>query len=310
MKLQMLCEDRNVPLPTRPLGSTGQQVTIFGLGGQGSLETQGGEKNCINIIQIAYELGVNYFDTAPIYGPSEDYYGKAIKNFRKNIFLATKTDDRTRDGSLSLLETSLKRLKTDYIDLWQIHHLDRMSEIDQVSAKNGALQALIEMKEEGVVKNIGITGHERPSILQEMMKRHDFDAVLCPVNAADIHMKKPFIKTVLPDAQRRGVGIIGMKVFAQGHIFDEKGLTTTWAPLSYAISQPVSTVIVGCDSPEQLRANVAVAKSFTQLGKEKLREIESMTKGYERRACFFRSEYGGYPSQKKLGKPKHIIPKV
>ena len=109
---------------------------------------------------LPFKLGVNYFDTSPVYGPSEEYYGKALGNARKKIFLATKTHDRTRDGSLKLLEKSLKRLKTDYVDLWQIHHLDSLDDVKKVTADDGALQALLEMQEEGVVKHLGFTGHE------------------------------------------------------------------------------------------------------------------------------------------------------
>jgi aryl-alcohol dehydrogenase-like predicted oxidoreductase len=294
---------QKIKMPTRKLGKTGHNVSIFSLGGQGSLELQGGEKNCINIIKRAYELGVNYFDTSPIYGPSEDYYGKALKGIRNKIFLATKTDKRDRDGSLKEIEKSLKRLKTDYIDLWQIHHLDKMNEVNEVTKKDGALQALIEMKEQGVVKNIGITGHEDTNILLEVMKRYDFDTVLCPVNACDVNMKKSFIKTVVKEANNKNMGIIGMKVFSQGYIFHPKGITNTWEALNYALSQLINTVIVGCDTVEQLEENVSIAKSFQPLDKKILNDITSKTEKYKRRASFFRSEYGGYKSRDKLSEP-------
>ena len=293
---------KEVELQTRPLGKTNFNVPILSLGGQGSLEHQGNEKNCINIIQRAYELGVRLFDTASIYGPSEDYYGKALKGFRKKIFLNTKTDNRTRDGSLKLIEKSLKRLKTDYVDLWQIHHLDKIEEVDEVSKENGALQALIEMKEQKVVRHIGFTGHENPKILIEMSKRHNFDTVLMPINAADIHVKPSFIEEMLPVANKQKLGIIGMKVFAQGYIFDNspKGITTVWEPIHYALSCNISTIIVGCDSVAQLEENVMVAKMFSKLSQEKMKEIEEKTKHYVKRAAFFRSKFGGYNSKKKL----------
>ncbi len=153
-------------MPKRKLGKTGYDVGVFSLGGQGSLETQKGN---IDIIIRAYELGVNYFDTSPIYGPSEDLYGKALAGFRNKIFLATKTEKRDRDGALKDIEKSLKRLKTDYIDLWQIHHLENHDEINKICGKNGALKALLEMKEQGVVKFLGITGHEDPKPLLEIL---------------------------------------------------------------------------------------------------------------------------------------------
>lgn len=308
--LEYLLEGAKSDIPKRPLGKTGHQVSIFSLGGQGSLETQGGKDNCIEIIQTAFELGINYMDTSPIYGPSEDYYGEAIQDFRKKIFLASKTDIRTYDGSMKLLERSLKRLKTDYLDLWQLHHVDAMKEINQITGEDGALKALIEMKEQGVVKNIGFTGHERPKILMKLMDRHDFDTVLCPVNAADLHMNPPFLETVVPAANKKKMGVIGMKVFSQGFIFNKNGLTTAWAPLTYALSQPVSTLIVGCDSVEQLRENVAIAKAFKKLSPKELKEIVAKTKKYKRRASFFRSVYGGYDSREELSDPIQIIPAV
>ncbi len=294
---------QKIKMPTRKLGKTGYDVGVFSLGGQGSLETQGGEKECINIIERAYELGVNYFDTSPVYGPSEDYYGKALKGIRNKIFLATKTDKRDKDSSLKEIDKSLKRLKTDYIDLWQIHHLSKIGEINQVTKKDGALQALIEMKEQGVVKNIGFTGHENPDILLEMMKRYDFDTILCPTNACDLNMKKSFIKTVVKEANKKKMGVIGMKIFSQGYIFHPEGITNTWEALIYALSQPISTIIVGCDSVEQLEGNISIAKSFYQLDKETLDSISNKTKKYKRRANFFRSEYGGYNSKEKLSEP-------
>lgn len=294
-------------IPHRKLGKTGYDVSIFSLGGQGSLETQGSEKNSIKIIQKAYELGINYFDTSPIYGPSEDYYGKALKGFRKNIFLASKTDKRDRDGALKDIENSLKRLNTDYLDLWQIHHLENNKEVNQVAGKNGALEAIIEMKEQGVVKHCGLTGHEDPNILLNMMSKHDFDTVLCPINAADVHMKPSFIADLIPVAQEKNMGIIGMKVFSQGFIFHPKGIRDSGEALRYALNiDGVSTIIVGHDTVEQLEKNVEVAKNYNQLQFEDMSLIENKTKKYLRRASFFRKEFGGYDSKEKLGKPFKI----
>lgn len=293
----------NYPLPTRLLGRTKVKIPIISLGGQGSLERQGEEKNCIEIIERAYELGIRYADTSPIYGPSEDYYGKALTNFRNKIFLASKTDDRTKDGSLRLIEKSLKRLKTDYLDLWQIHHLDKMEEVDQVAAKDGALQALLEMQEQKVVRFLGFTGHEDPKILHEMSKRHQFDTVLCPVNPADTHVKPSFQDVMIPEAKKQKLGIVGMKVFAQGHLLHPDGITTSWEVISYALSQPVSTIIVGCDCVAQLEENVILAKAFRQLTETELTTIKDKAKKFTKEGAFFRSKFGGYKSQEKLGKP-------
>lgn len=302
MRRGLLSEDK-IPIPVRTLGKTNRNVTIIGLGGQGSLETSGDVKNNVKIIQRAYELGITYFDTSPIYNKSEDYYGEAIQGFRNKIFLATKSDKRDRDGALKSLGESLRRLKTDYIDLWQIHHLDTIEEVDKISGKDGALEAFVEMKEQGIVKNIGITGHECPKILAEMSKRYNFDTVLCAVNAADRHVKPSFIDTLLPIAKKQNMGIIGMKVFAQGYMFNKDGVKTVWEPIYYTLSQDVDTIIVGCDDVYQLEENVAIVKSFRKLEESELKEIENKTKTYTKAAQFFRKKFGGYDSKDQLDKP-------
>jgi predicted aldo/keto reductase-like oxidoreductase len=229
-----------------------------------------------------------------------------MDGWRDNIFLASKTDIRDKDGSLKEIEKSLKRLKTDYLDLWQIHHLDTIDEVNKVTSKNGALEALIEMKEQGVVKHLGITGHSAPSVLLEIMDRFDFDTVLCPVNVGDMSMKPPFITTVVKEAKEQDMGIIGMKVLAQGFVFHPKASTTTWEPITYALSQDISTIIMGVDSVEQLEENVSIARSFNPMSQKMQTELEKKTKPYRRRACFFRREYGGYDSQKDLSPPYTI----
>lgn len=298
--------EKRIPIPKRKLGRTGVEVTAIGLGGQGSLESQGGEKNCIEIIRRAIDLGINYFDTSPVYGPSELYYGKALGKDRKRIFLATKSDKRDRDGALRDIEKSLKRLRTDHVDLWQIHHLESREEVDKVTGKDGALQAFIEMKDQKVTRFIGFTGHEEPTPLVEISKRHNFDTVLCALNAADRHVKPSFIEKMLPVAQAQGLGVIGMKVLAQGFIFHPEGVTTTWEPIHYTLSLPVSTIILGCDNVAQLEENVGVVKLFRKLSDGEMREIENKTKGYLKRAAFFRSKFGGYDSRDKLGEPYSI----
>lgn len=303
MRLGIFNEEMSTELPKRQFGKTGWHTTILGLGGQGSLEEQCKDDSCIKIIRKAIELGVAYVDTSPIYGPSEDYYGEALQGIRDTIFLASKSDQRDRDGALADIDKSLRRLKTDHLDLWQIHHIDEMDEVNQITSRGGALEAFIEMKEQGVVRNIGITGHQDPELLWEMMNRHRFDTVLCPINPADKHMDKSFIEIVIPEAKRQNMGIIGMKVYAQGYIFNKEGITTKWEPINYALSQDISTIIVGCRNIAQLEENIALAKSFKQLSPSEMEEIEKKTKDYVRAAQFFRAEFGGYDSKDELGDP-------
>ena len=294
----LLSKEAKTDIPRRQLGKTGVQVSIFGLGGQGALESHGDEENCIKIIRRAVELGVNYFDTSPIYEDSEGYCGLALGKDRKNIFLATKTDDRTRDGSLRLLEKSLKRLNTDYIDLWQIHHLEGMDDAAAATKKGGALDALKEMKDQGVVKFLGITGHDHPDALLYAMLKYDFDVVLCPANACEKNVKPSFLNTVVPYANKKEMGIVGMKVFAQGHILG--GDVTAEEALIYAMSQKVSTVIAGVDSIEQLERCVDIARKFIPINETLQQAIEGKTAPRAEHGCFYRREFGGYGSKEEL----------
>src|ERR1700680_2725189 len=169
-------------MPTRNLGETGYKVGIFSLGGQGSLEKADNEAIAVPIIAKALDLGVNYIDTSSIYGGperwSEQYVGKVMKHRRADAFLATKTKERTRDGSMRMLETSLKLLQTDHIDLWQLHDIGTMTDINEIFAKGGAMEALLQARDQKIVRYLGITGHYRPGALIEAIHRYSFDTIL------------------------------------------------------------------------------------------------------------------------------------
>jgi predicted aldo/keto reductase-like oxidoreductase len=264
-------------LPCRPLGKTGQNVTLFGLGGEGVLRTHGREAEAVPVIHRALEQGINYFDTAPAYASSRDYYGAALGERRRDIFLASKTHDRTRDGSQRLLDDSLRRLRTDYLDLWQLHDLRTADDLDRIFARGGAMEALLQAKEEGRVRFLGITGHHDPTILLEAMRRFDFDTVLVALNAADRH-RMPFASTVLAEAARRGMGVIGMKAMAAGALLGRDGLTAEEA-LGYVLSLAgVSTVIVGCRTPAEVDANADIARRCNSFSTDRLKELETRTR--------------------------------
>jgi predicted aldo/keto reductase-like oxidoreductase len=206
-----------------------------------------------------------------------DYYGAALGERREQIFLASKTHDRTRDGSLRLLDDSLKRLRTDRLDLWQLHDLRTRADLDAIFGKRGALEALLQARTEGRVRFLGITGHHDPAILLEAMRRHDFDTVLVALNAADVHYL-PFVTTVLPEADRRGMGVIGMKVYSAGRLIGPGGLQTKEA-LGYVLSLPgVSTVIGGCSSPAEVEENVGIAREFVPFNRMELSVLEARTR--------------------------------
>jgi len=231
----------------------------------------------IRVIYRALDQGVNYCDTAPAYDGSLDYYGAALGERRRDLFLASKTHERTRDGSLRLLDESLRRLRGDHLDLWQLHDLRTMQDVERIFARGGAIEALVQARAEGRVRFLGITGHHDPAILLEMMRRFDFDTVLVALNAADIH-RLSFITTVLPEAARRGLGVIGMKVLSQGALLGRRKLTVEEA-IGYVLSLPgVSHVIVGCKTPAEVDDNARIARAFVPLDVERRRLLEERTR--------------------------------
>lgn len=262
-------------LPQRFLGRTGHPCTLFGLGGEGVLRTDGRAEEAVKVIHRALDQGVNYFDTAPAYSSSRDYYGAALGERREQIFLASKTHDRTRDGSLRLLDDSLRRLRTDYLDLWQLHDLRTRADLQRIFASGGALEALVQARSEGRVRHLGITGHHDPAILLEAIERFDFDTVLVALNPADVH-RLSFVQTVLPQAVARGMGVIAMKVCSQ-RVLLRHGLTMDEC-LGYALSLPgVSTAIVGCWTPAEVDDNARIVRQFAPFDEAKMRALEQRT---------------------------------
>ena len=275
------------PIPTRPLGHTGAHVTIVGLGGEGVLRTWGRERQAIPIIHRAIDLGITYCDTAPAYSGSQDYYGAVLRERRHEVFLASKTHERSRDGSLRLLEDSLKRLRTDHLDLWQLHDLTEFDELDAIFSKGGAIHALEEAKRDGRVRFLGVTGHYDPAVLVEAIQRYPFDTVLLALNAAD-RARSSFIERVLPVATERGLGIIGMKVLAKGRLLRSNGIATVGEALRYVLSLPVSTAIVGFQTIRELEEAVEVARAFEPLSPADMARLESLAEPYAEEAGWFK----------------------
>jgi predicted aldo/keto reductase-like oxidoreductase len=256
------------------LGKTGREVTLFGLGGEGVLRTFGRQREAVSVIHRALDEGVAYCDTAPAYAGSIDYYGGALGERRKDVFLASKTHDRTRDGSLRLLDDSLQRLRTDHLDLWQLHDLRTLDDLDRIFGRGGALEALQRAREEGRVKHLGITGHHDPAILLEAMRRFAFDTVLVALNVAD-GQRLPFVSTVVAEAARQNMGVIAMKTCAQGRLLNPGRLTMAES-LGYVWSIPgVSMAVVGCDSPAHVQENAEIARTFRPLSAEQMRQLEA-----------------------------------
>lgn len=279
---------KKLAIPTRPLGKTGHNATIFALGGQGNLQVGGNLDLAVKIINKAIDLGVNYIDTATAYGPSQDYIGEVMKTRRKEVFLATKTYDRSRDGSLRLLDDSLKRLNTDHLDLWQLHNIRLTSQLNQIFGKGGAIEALEKARSEKMVRFLGITGHFDPFVLAEGIRRYPFDNILMALNAADRHHLS-FIENLLPKAVEKKMGIIGMKVPAEGNIFRKNGVRNMEEAMGYVLTLPVSTIIVGCRKVEEVEENVQIASNFKPFSETKMKELEAKTKSYAEDASYFKN---------------------
>ena len=299
-------------MPTRNLGKTGYKVGIFSLGGQAAIERANNEAVAVPIIEKALDLGVNYIDTSSIYGGperwSEQYVGKVMKTRRSEAFLASKTRERTKADSLRMLETSLKLLNTDHLDLWQLHDIGTDNEIQQIFAKGGAMEALLEARDQKMVRFLGITGHFRPEPLIDAIHRYPFDTILMAVNAADPYHFS-FSEQLLPLAVEKQMGIIGMKIPARGRIL------STWTPppmeqqkhswegmvlaptpgtldmrqaMYYSLSLPISTVIIGCDSIAQLEHNVQLAREFTPFNQKQMAGLVQKAEPVSKQALFFR----------------------
>jgi aryl-alcohol dehydrogenase-like predicted oxidoreductase len=279
-------------MPERELGNTGVRVPIFGLGGAGQtpLSWENRERDAVAIIQRALELGIRYFDTASSYGPSEDYLGKVLPSHREKLFLASKTAERDRDGAWKELERSLKRLNTDYLDLWQLHHVSFEQELDKIFSKDGAAKALEEAKAQKLIRFAGISGHHEPDIIAEGLRRYPFDTTLICINAADKHHPRPFIPTVLPVARQKGVGVIAMKVPAYGRLFKPGVLDGMHQAMGYTLSQPgVHCCIIAAETVAQLESNVEVARAFQPLNEASLAQIEQRTAASWQDNTFFRA---------------------
>jgi aryl-alcohol dehydrogenase-like predicted oxidoreductase len=281
-------------LPERTLGKTGVKVPIFGLGGAGqtplSWKGSKAEADAIAIIERALELGIRYFDTASSYGPSEDNLGKVLPAYRDRVFLASKTAMRDRDGAWRELEQSLKRLKTDHLDLWQLHHVSFESELDEIFGKNGAVQAIEEAKAQKLIRWSGITGHHEPAIIAEGLRRYEFDTTLISLNAADRHHPRPFAPTVLPVAREKNVGVVAMKIPAYGRLFKTGALDGMHQAMGYVLSLAgVHSCVIAAETVAQLEQNVAVAQAFQPLSETEMAAIEQRTAANWEKNTFFRS---------------------
>ena len=266
-------------IPKRIFGKTGEKLTIIGQAG-GRFPMISFEEAKVVTLR-AYDHGNTYFDTARIYwdGRSEEVYGAVLPPFRKNIFLTSKSPVRDRKGAEADLEKSLRALQTDHLDLWQIHQVSTMDEVNQIFAPGGAIEAFEAAKKTGKCRFIGFTGHHDPEVHLAMLKHYDkYDTILMPLHPADPSYLS-FEKNVLPVAVERGMGIQGMKSTANSKLLHS---ITVRDCISYVLSLPVHCVALGCTTVGQIEDDVRVAQQFKPLDLEKmaaLRQQASRFKG-------------------------------
>ncbi|MBI4165326.1 MAG: aldo/keto reductase [Acidobacteria bacterium] len=257
-------------IPKRVFGKTGERLTIIGMAGGRFPMCSYEDAKAITL--RACQLGVNYFDNARIYwqGKSEEVYGDVLAPFRKRIFITTKSPQRSRQGAEADLEKSLRALKTDYVDLWQIHQVSKMHEVEQIFAPGGAIEAFEAAKKGGKCRFIGFTGHHDPQVHLEMLKRYDkYDSILMPLNPADPSYLS-FEKIVLPIAVERGMGIQGMKSTANSKLLHAIPLKDC---LSYVLSLPIHCLALGCTTLGQIEDDVRIVQQFKPLTEEQLAQI-------------------------------------
>ena len=274
--------DRKNGIPYRPLGSTGENVSVIGLGGY-HLGKQSDPAESIRIIRTGIDEGINFLDNCWDYngGESEIRMGKALRDgYRERAFLMTKIDGRTKTAATVQLNESLRRLQTDRIDLLQFHEVIRDSDPDRVFAQNGGMEAVLEAKKAGKVRFIGFTGHKSPDIHLKMLataSKHGFkfDAVQMPLNVMDAHFNS-FEKKVLPVLTENRIGVLGMKSMGDHIILESKTVTPTEC-LYYAMNLPTSVVITGCDSMQILQQALGAARSFQPMNSSQVAALLTKT---------------------------------
>lgn len=255
----------------RRFGNTGVELSVIGQGGA-RMKLLRTIEDATAHLRHAHELGLNYFDCAHSYweGRSEEAYGAALAPFRKDLFLTSKSTARTAEGAKAELDKTLRRLKTDHLDLWQIHSVGEMEEVDRIFGPGGAIEAFESAKQAGKCRFIGFTGHHDPYVLNEMMKRYEkFDSILMPLHPADPNYLS-FERITLPHAVKRGLGIQAMKVF--GNAFLLRVLSATEC-LRYALSLPIHCATVGCSTTGQLDDDLRIAQNWKQLTDEQMDEL-------------------------------------
>jgi len=270
-------------MPMRMLGRTGVEVSLVGLGGWHLGFKYIDEELSIRIIRHAIDSGINFMDNCWDYndGASEKRMGKALKDgYREQVFLMTKIDGRTKKDAAKQLDESLQRMQTDHIDLVQHHEILRFEDPHRIFDEQGANAALLEAREAGKISFIGFTGHKDPRIhlhMLEVAKENgfEFDTVQMPLNVMDAHYRS-FEKMVLPELVKQNTGVLAMKTLGNRMILESKTATAIEC-LQYAMNLPVSVVITGCESMEDLEQALEAARTFKPMSDEQVKSLLSKT---------------------------------
>lgn len=265
-------------IPLRTLGRTGVDVTAIGFGGY-HLGLVKDDAEAVRLVQETIDAGITFMDNAWEYhdGRSEELMGKAIAARRQDVFLMSKvcTHGRDRHEAMRQLEDSLRRLKTDYLDLWQVHEVVYENDPEWHFAPGGAVEALAQAQQEGKVRFVGFTGHKSAEIHLKMLAyEYPFDACQLPLNVLDGTFLS-FEQKVLPELERQGIAAIGMKSMGGGGDMVKAGVVTAEEALRYAMSLPVASIISGIDSSEILQQNLKVARNFQPMNAEEMQTLRT-----------------------------------
>jgi aryl-alcohol dehydrogenase-like predicted oxidoreductase len=246
-------------MPTRPLGRTGWDASVIALGGV-KWDTQCSEDEAIGIIRRAIELGINVVDTAHGYGngQSETRLGLALDGLRDRVFVSTKTWERSYDTAMRDMEESLRRLRVEHVDLMVVHSLDSEGEYRQIMSRPSVLDAIETLREAGVVRFVGVSGHWVKHVLRRIITEYPFDAVICPAGLFNLAYNYTFHDTVIAEARARRMAVLGMKVFGAGRV---KHARSVEPYLRYGLHQPVDSLIIGADSVAHVEEIVRIARA-------------------------------------------------
>ena len=267
-------------IPYRILGKTGMKVSLIGIGGYHIGDRYISDETSVNLIREAIDHGINFMDNAWDYnkGRSEELMGKALRDgYREKAILMTKHHGREPKTAQAHLEASLKRLQTDYLDLWQFHEIESLETVDKIYS-SGVLDYVQKKRDEGVIRHIGFTGHTRPEIHKAMLERgFDWETVQMPLNVLDHHYLS-FSQEIIPLLQKKNIGIIGMKSVASGAIIKE-GIATIEECLRFSMTLPVSTIVSGINNLDHLRHNLKITQNFKPMSEAQIAAL--LTKTYD-----------------------------